>query len=251
MDNQVIGTGKRSIKTTIVAYATMALSLYMAYAASPALWGTIGNGKGASDGVKIGIIIALYIFCGLFFLLGYYLLRMSPTITYYNDGFVVGKGEKVSYADLVYILTHGTRVNTFSAVFYRVSEKMKSLAATAYASNAFHLLQDKVVEANFSPLFDKIEKGETVTFRAMKPGIGKTIKQFDEKADITIRVSKNALAINDEVYPWADYAISSQLVGQIVVADLATNKNIVNFNTKYVVEKPNVLTALIKTIGGR
>lgn len=128
---------------------------------------------------------------------------------------------------------------------------MKALATTAYASNAFHLLQDKVVEANFSPLFDKIEKGETVTFRAMKPGIGKTVKQFDEKADITIRVSKNALAINDEVYPWADYAISSQLVGQIAVADLATNKNIVNFNTKYVVEKPNVLTALIKTIGGR
>lgn len=63
----------------------------------------MGNGRGASDSIKMMLIITIFLICLLFASVGLYILKISPTIYYYEDGFTVGKnGEKILYQGLQY-----------------------------------------------------------------------------------------------------------------------------------------------------
>ena len=98
-----VAVGKRSLYMTIIAFGNIILFSAFGFIGARAVLSTVGNGSGASDSVKYLIALAVFLFCILFALLGYLLLRLSQPIFYYDEGFQIGKkGELVPYKDLQY-----------------------------------------------------------------------------------------------------------------------------------------------------
>ncbi|WP_227989882.1 hypothetical protein [Streptococcus ruminantium] len=79
------------------------------------------------------------------------------------------------------------------------------------------------------------------------------MKNLEKKLEngIKIKVNTESITFDDEVYNWADYTIISDYVGLVVVLDSETNKKIMSFNQKYLVEQPHILTGLVNILGGR
>lgn len=86
-----VAVGKRSLYMTIIAFANIILFSAFGFIGARAVLSTVGNGSGASDSVKYLIALAVFLFCILFALLGYLLLRLSQPIFYYDEGFQIGK----------------------------------------------------------------------------------------------------------------------------------------------------------------
>lgn len=250
------GTAKRSFYITFIAYAEMLLFVYFAFAITTAIIGTLGNGSGASDSVKIMIAVAGFVSCILLALIGFYILKMSPTVYYYEDGFTVGKnGEKIYYQGLQYHLLPGSMPNKMLGIVYKANDKMKRLNVHLYASRAFDTFQEDVVNNNLPQAMQKIENGETIEFRAAKPNkFGVTnLKSLDKKLEnsIKVKVNKESIIFDDEVYKWSEYTVVSEYAGFIVVLDPATDRKVLTFANNYMVEQPNVLTNIINILGGR
>jgi len=77
------GTAKRSFYFTFMAFADMFLFTFFAFMITKSLLGTLGNGRGASDSIKMMLIITIFLICLLFASVGLYILKISPTIYYY------------------------------------------------------------------------------------------------------------------------------------------------------------------------
>ena len=250
-----VAVGKRSLYMTIIAFANIILFSAFGFIGARAVLSTVGNGSGASDSVKYLIALAVFLFCILFALLGYLLLRLSQPIFYYDEGFQIGKkGELVPYKDLQYHFSPGRRPNRFILIFYKVGGKMKRISAQSYSADAFKPLQEAVVNANFQTMLKEIEGGQTVEFKAVKPSMmGASVKNLDNHLDngIHVRINSSSISFNEEVYPWSEFQVLSPNVGEIVVLDPATQKRILNISTNHLIEQPNLVTALINVFGAK
>ena len=99
----------------------------------------------------------------------------------------------------------------------------------------------------------KIEKGEPVEFLfnnpkksvmalAPKKYIAKKLEQA-----LRIKVTREALALDNEVYNWNDYNIST-MAGRINITDKAGNK-ILHLSDKALIHNTNLLETIINTFG--
>ena len=57
------GTAKRSFYFTFMAFADMFLFTFFAFMITKSLLGTLGNGRGASDSIKMMLIITIFLIC--------------------------------------------------------------------------------------------------------------------------------------------------------------------------------------------
>lgn len=251
------GTAKRSFYFTFMAFADMFLFTFFAFMITKSLLGTLGNGRGASDSIKMMLIITIFLICLLFASVSLYILKISPTIYYYEDGFTVGKnGEKILYQSLQYHIIPGTTPNKMLGILYKSAGKMIRLNAHLYASRSLDMLQDDVVTANLPQDMQKIENGQTIEFRALNPnraGGLKTIKSLDKKIEngIKVKINKVSIIFDDEVYKWAEYTVVSDYAGLIVILDATTDRKVLTFANHYMIEQPNVVTNIINILGGR
>ncbi|WP_227990319.1 MULTISPECIES: hypothetical protein [Streptococcus] len=247
------GTARRALYTMLASWGNIILFTGFAFFLTKFILGQVGTGRGGSDGTKILIAIGVFLFCMLLASLGLYTLKSSQTIYYFKDGFTIGKnGEKILYQGLQYHFVPGTTPDRVMAIFYKSVGKIKRIPAVSYATNAFATFQEDVVEANLPQAIQKIENGGTVEFRAVGKGSA-TVKNLEKKLEngIKIKVNTESITFDDEVYNWADYTIISDYVGLVVVLDSETNKKIMSFNQKYLVEQPHILTGLVNILGGR
>ncbi|MFS9336464.1 hypothetical protein D8827_01005 [Streptococcus intermedius] len=118
------------------------------------------------------------------------------------------------------------------------------------------MLQDDVVTANLPQDMQKIENGQTIEFRALNPnraGGLKTIKSLDKKIEngIKVKINKDSIIFDDEVYKWAEYTVVSDYAGLIVILDATTDRKVLTFANHYMIEQPNVVTNIINILGGR
>lgn len=133
---------------------------------------------------------------------------------------------------------------------------MIRLNAHLYASRSLDMLQDDVVTANLPQDMQKIENGQTIEFRALNPnraGGLKTIKSLDKKIEngIKVKINKESIIFDDEVYKWAEYTVVSDYAGLIVILDATTDRKVLTFANHYMIEQPNVVTNIINILGGR
>ena len=213
----------------------------------------------AERGKLLGAIIAITLI-GLFliifaYVLPYFIIRKYEKISFYEDGFAIGKNEKILYENLEYFfIPNVMRPNTFLGIWYKDNNgTWKNITAAGYPSNAFDLFQQDFVKINYPKAMRKIENGEPVEFLFNNPKKSvmalvpkKYIAKKLEQA-LKIKVTREALTLDNEVYNWNDYNIST-MAGRINITDKAGNK-ILHLSDKALIHNTNLLETIINTFG--
>ena len=185
----------------------------------------------------------------------YFIIRKYEKISFYEDGFAIGKNEKILYENLEYFfIPNVMRPNTFLGIWYKDNNgTWKNIAAAGYPSNAFDLFQQDFVKINYPKAMRKIENGEPVEFLFNNPKKSvmalapkKYISKKLEQA-LKIKVTREALTLDNEVYNWNDYNIST-MAGRINITDKAGNK-ILHLSDKALIHNTNLLETIINTFG--
>lgn len=140
--------------------------------------------------------------------------------------------------------------NTFLAIWYKKSDgTWKNIPAMGYPRKGFELFQQDFVNANFLDAIQKIENGETLEFSyndpkklILKLGAKKYIKAKLEQA-LTMKISKEALILNNKEYPWDAYNIEGKN-GYLFVKD-KNNQEIITLPPRALIHKENLVMALI------
>lgn len=215
--------------------------------------------RAAENGTLVGAVIAMILvdlFLIIFaYVLPYFIMKKYVKISFYEDGFAIGKNEKILYENLEYFFVPNVmRPNTFLGIWYKDNnDTWKNLAAAGYSTNAFDLFQQDFVKINYPKAMKKIENGEAVEFlfnNTRKPimaiGPKKYIAKKLEQA-LKIKVTREALALDNEVYNWNDYDISTRF-GAINIKDKAGNK-ILHLSPKTLIHNTNLLETIINTLG--
>ena len=162
------------------------------------------------------IIIAEIVLMLCAFGLPYLILKLYPKIYYYDDGFQVSKkNAKILYEKLDYFFIPAyNRVNSFMTIRYTDNEgNWKAIPAINYASHSFDLFQQDFTNVNFSKAMRKLENNEVIEFlfndpkkRLMAWGAKKYMKKKLEQA-LKIKVTRESITFDDEIYEWDKYKI--------------------------------------------
>lgn len=190
----------------------------------------------------------------------YIMIKLYPKIYYYEDGFTVGKNkEKVLYEKVDYFFIPNQHpalyaMNRFITIWYKNNDnKWKFISAMGYPKKGFDLFQEDFVKINYPKAMKEIENGGTVEFlfnnpKKLIPALGK--KKFIEKKlnqTMKIKVSKENIVFDNEVYEWDKYKITTNL-GTIVVKD-KDDKAILALPSRALIHKVNLLVAIIDKLG--
>ena len=202
------------------------------------------------------IFIVLLIILGIvdFFVFSYY-KKKYPNIYFYDDGFSVGKNEKNYYKNLQYFLSKEVYVvgNTFTAIFFKSNEgKWEKINAGGYRKDAFDLFQEDFVKQNYPSALENIEKGGNEEFQYRKShklsisliSDKKQRENFDNLKKI--KVSKENITFDDEVYEWGNYKVGVT-DGVIYVKDLK-DAIILAFGNEMEIFCENLLVFLIEKL---
>lgn len=215
-------------------------------------------GRAAERGTLVQAVIAMAlmdIFFIIFaYVLPYFIIKRYSKISFYEDGFAFGKNEKILYENLEYFFVPNTmRVNTFLAIWYKDNNgTWKNIAAPGYPTNAFDLFQQDFVKINYPKAMKKIENGETVEFLFNNPK--KLIMTLMPKKYIVkkleqalkIKVTRESLILDTEVYNWNDYNIST-MAGAININ--RDGNKVLHLSDRALIHNTNVLEAIINTFG--
>ena len=200
------------------------------------------------------IFVVLLIILGIvdFFVFLYY-KKKYPNVYFYDDGFSVGKNEKNYYKNLQYFLSKEVYMvgNTFTAIFFKSNEgKWEKINAGGYRKDAFDLFQEDFVKQNYPSALEKIENGESEEFPFRKSH-KLSFSFFSDKKQIEnldnlkkIKVSKENITFDDEVYEWGNYKVGVT-DGVIYVKDLK-DAIILAFGNEMEIFCENLLIFLIK-----
>lgn len=210
--------------------------------------GTLGNAVMAIVLVDLLLIIFAYV-------LPYFIIKKYVKIFFYENGFSIGKNEKILYENLEYFfIPNVMRPNTFLGIWYKDnSGTWKNIAAAGYPTNAFDLFQQDFVKINYPKAMKKIENGEAVEFlfnNTRKPIMALAPKKYIAKKleqALIIKVTREALTLDNEVYSWNEYNISTSY-GAINIKDRDGNK-ILHLSTKALIHNTNLLETIINTFG--
>lgn len=202
------------------------------------------------------IFIVLLIILGIvdFFVFLYY-KKKYPNVYFYDDGFSVGKNEKNYYKNLQYFLSKEVYMvgNTFTAIFFKSNEgKWEKINAGGYRKDAFDLFQEDFVKQNYPSALEKIENGrnEEFSFRKshkLKFSFFSDKKQIENLDNLKkIKVSKENIVFDDEIYEWKNYKIGVT-EGVIYVKDLK-DVIILTFGNEMEIFCENLLIFLIEKL---
>ena len=200
------------------------------------------------------IFIVLLIILGIvdFFVFSYY-KKKYPNVYFYDDGFSVEKNEKNYYKNLQYFLSKEVYMvgNTFTAIFFKSNEgTWEKINVGGYRKDAFDLFQEDFVKQNYPSALEKIENGGSEEFPFRKShklsfsffSDKKQIENFDNLKKI--KVSKENITFDDEVYEWENYKVGVT-DGVIYVKDLK-DAIILAFGNEMEIFCENLLIFLIK-----
>ena len=199
------------------------------------------------------IFIVLLIILGIadFFVFSYY-KKKYPNIYFYDDGFSVGKNEKNYYKNLQYFLSKEVYMvgNTFTAIFFKSNEgKWEKINAGGYKKDSFDLFQEDFLKQNYLKAFENIENGGNEEF-SFRKSHKLSFSLFSDKKQIEnldnlkkIKVSKENIIFDDEIYNWEEYIIGVT-DGVIFVKDLNDNV-ILAFGNEMEIFCENLLVFLI------
>ena len=137
--------------------------------------------------------------------------------------------------------------------FFKSNEgKWKKINAGGYKKDAFGLFQEDFVKQNYPSILEKIENGGNEEFPFRKShklsfslfSDKKQIENFDNLKKI--KVSKENITFDDEIYNWEEYIIGVA-DGVIFVKDL-NNNIILAFGNEMEIFCENLLIFLIKKL---
>ncbi|MDO5088265.1 MAG: hypothetical protein Q4D53_00620, partial [Leptotrichiaceae bacterium] len=247
-----IATPKIFIKLS--SWICIALGIFFSYIMTKFYMERLGSNSENSKGtfvIPFLILLALLLFVGM----GIFLLKILKNIYFYEDGFTEGKeGEKNYYKDLHYFFIPGILPNTLQSIFYQKNNgEYRNIAANLYPENTFKQFQKDVVDITYPIAMENIEHGGTEEFSFISPKnqffgvgrkkVGKNLKEIMKTSD-KIRITKEYIAVENEIYPWNEYQING-IFGNIVVNNREGKKMVRLLKLK--VDRPNLLEALIET----
>ena len=140
--------------------------------------------------------------------------------------------------------------NTFTAIFFKTNEgKWEKINAGGYKKNSFDLFQEDFVKQNYLKALENIENGGNKEF-SFRKSHKLSFSLFSDKKQIEnldnlkkIKVSKENIIFDDEIYNWEEYIIGVT-DGVIFVKDL--NDNIIlAFGNEMEIFCENLLVFLI------
>ena len=156
------------------------------------------------------------------------------------------------YKNLQYFLSKEVYMvgNTFTAIFFKTNEgKWEKINAGGYKKNSFDLFQEDFVKQNYLKALENIENGGNKEF-SFRKSHKLSFSLFSDKKQIEnldnlkkIKVSKENIIFDDEIYNWEEYIIGVT-DGVIFVKDL--NDNIIlAFGNEMEIFCENLLVFLI------
>ena len=143
--------------------------------------------------------------------------------------------------------------NTFTAIFFKSNEgKWEKINAGGYRKDAFDLFQEDFVKENYPSALENIENGGNEEFPFRKShklsfslfSDKKQIENFDNLKKI--KVSKENITFDDEVYEWENYKVGVT-DGVIYVKDLK-DVIILAFGNEMEIFCENLLVFLIEKL---
>ena len=156
------------------------------------------------------------------------------------------------YKNLQYFLSKEVYMvgNTFTAIFFKSNEgKWEKINAGGYKKDSFDLFQEDFVKQNYLKALENIENGGNEEF-SFRKSHKLSFSLFSDKKQIEnldnlkrIKVSKENIIFDDEIYNWEEYIIGVT-DGVIFVKDL--NDNIIlAFGNEMEIFCENLLVFLI------
>ena len=239
---------------TFSAWACVAFGIFGAYGMMSQYIRSINQGRIKPEGIVIIPLITLALLL-VFVGPGIFSLKMAKKIYFYDDGFVYGtNGEKTFYKDLQYFFVPGLNANTFQSIFYQAADgEYQNIPGNYYPVKGFSQFQEDVVKVTYPSAMEKINSGEAEEFSFLSPRknllalgrkkISEKAKKLINEAD-KIKITKEYIAIADEIYRWDQHRISAKY-GNIIVNGLNGEK--IARLPRLRVDRPNLLEALVGT----
>ena len=239
---------------TLLGWAAIIFGILEVYGMMSEYFRGISLGRIKAAGLIIIPIITILlslVFVGA----GVYLLKIIKNVYFYDDGFIYGKNtEKNLYKDLHYFFVPGLNVNTFQSIFYQTADgEYNIISGNFYRAKGFSQFQEDVVKVTYPSAMEKINSGEAEEFSFLSPRknllalgrkkISEKAKKLINEAD-KIKITKEYIAIADEIYRWDQHRISAKY-GNIIVNGLNGEK--IARLPRLRVDRPNLLEALVGT----
>ena len=239
---------------TFSAWACVAFGIFGAYGMMSEYIKSINQGRIKPEGIVVIPLITLALLLVVVGL-GIFSLKMAKKIYFYDDGFVHGKnGEKTLYKDLHYFFVPGLKTNTFQSIFYQTADgEYINIPGNYYPVKGFSQFQEDIVKVTYPSAMENINSGGTEEFSFLSPRknllalgrkkISEKAKKLINEAD-KIKITKEYIAIADEIYRWDQHRISAKY-GNIIVNGLNGEK--IARLPRLRVDRPNLLEALVGT----
>ncbi|MBP2622910.1 SLC41A family transporter [Streptococcus oricebi] len=209
-----------------------------------------------TTGPFILIVICVILLLAFFgYLMPYFFWRLYPSLYFYDDGFRVNKGPLLSYQNLEYFFgpVKG-QVNRFMFVWYKDEDgEWQKIPAMGYSRRSFDGFQQDFVEATYPEAMEALAAGQELKFRFKDPK--KNINSLSKKrmfeklelAAMTIKLTKDSISVDDEVYDFDQYQVGYEL-GCLKIWD-KTGKLILFLSNQALIHRVNLLAALVISLG--
>ena len=247
----------RNLRFNLLLFSCLALGCYGLFATNKFFLRDFERGYSVTGNKYIFGIFVVNFFLILFtFLIPYFVLKLYPKIYYYDEGFRVGKnGEFIYYEKMDYFFTPAyNKVKSFVEIKYTNNEgEWKAIPGQGYPTNGFDLFQQDFVNINYPKAMKQLENNEKLEFLFNDPkkkiiafGRKNYMKKKLEQA-MKIKVTRESITFDNEIYEWDKYKIFVNL-GNIIVRE-QDGTNILSLGPTALIHRPNLLELIVSTLG--
>ena len=247
----------RNLRFNLLLFSCLALGCYGLFATNKFFLRDFERGYSVTGNKYIFGIVVVNFFLILFtFLIPYFVLKLYPKIYYYDEGFRVGKnGEFIYYEKMDYFFIPGlVKGKEFLEIRYTNNEgEWKAIPGQGYPTNGFDLFQQDFVNLNYPKAMKCLENNEKIEFLFNDPkkkiiafGRKNYMKKKLEQA-MKIKVTRESITFDNEVYEWDKYKIFVNL-GNIIVKE-QDGTNILSLGPTALIHRPNLLEVIVSTLG--
>ena len=247
----------RSFRLNFILYSCLILACYALFSVNKFFLRDFERGYSVTGNKYIFGIFVVNFFLILFtFLIPYFVFKLYPKIYYYDEGFRVGKnGEFIYYEKMDYFFTPAyNKVKSFVEIKYTNNEgEWKAIPGQGYPTNGFDLFQQDFVNINYPKAMKQLENNEKLEFLFNDPkkkiiafGRKNYMKKKLEQA-MKIKVTRESITFDNEIYEWDKYKIFVNL-GNIIVRE-QDGTNILSLGPTALIHRPNLLELIVSTLG--
>ena len=231
----------RSFRLNFILYSCLILACYALFSVNKFFVKDFERGYAATGtGYVIGIV-AINFFILLFLLLPYILLTTFPKFYFY---------EKMDY----FFIPGLVKGKEFLEIRYTNNEgEWKAIPGQGYPTNGFDLFQQDFVNINYPKAMKQLENNEKLEFLFNDPkkkiivfGRKNYMKKKLEQA-MKIKVTRESITFDNEIYEWDKYKIFVNL-GNIIVKE-QDGTNILSLGPTALIHRPNLLELIVSTLG--